>query len=131
MFIARSNLGEEALERYRAAPDDPDTLHLVAEARGAPIGMALGRVQAISSISDERVMEVSNVIVLPSYRRRGVARALIQALAAFAEERGATRLALKTYAQNDEAMRFWESVGFHPRYVQMTATVEDVASDQP
>jgi ribosomal protein S18 acetylase RimI-like enzyme len=126
VFAPRPQLAEEAVARYRAVPDDPDSIHLVVEDAGALVGMGLGRVQPISSISDERVMEVSNVIVLPSHRRRGVARALIEALAAFAEERGAARLALKTYAQNDDAMRFWESLGFHPRYVQMTATVEDL-----
>jgi ribosomal protein S18 acetylase RimI-like enzyme len=126
VFAPRPDLAEEAIARYRAVFDDPDSVHLVAEDGAALVGMGFGRVQPISSISDERVMEVSNVIVLPSHRRRGVARALIEALAAFAKERGARRLALKTYAQNDDAMRFWESLGFRPRYVQMTATLKDL-----
>jgi GNAT superfamily N-acetyltransferase len=83
-------------------------------------------VEVISSISDDRVLDVSNVVVLPSHRRTGVARAMILALAAFARERGAGRLALKTYAQNDDAIRFWYSLGFRARYVQMTAALDDL-----
>ena len=126
VFAPRTELRTEAEDRYRAAPSDPDALHLVAEEGGRLVGMAFGRVQVISSISDDRVLEVSNVVVVPSHRRRGVAQALVRTLAMFARERGANRLALKTYAQNDDAMKFWESLGFRPRYVQMTATVEDL-----
>ena len=126
VFAARAGLRREAEERYRAAAADPDALHLVAEDAGRLVGMALGRVAAISSTSDERVLEVSNVVVVPSHRRRGVAGALLASLAAFARNRGAKRLALKTYAQNDDAMRFWEALGFRPRYVQMTAAAEDL-----
>ncbi len=126
VFAPRPELRREAEERYRAAADDPDAVHLVAELDGRLIGMAFGRVDAISSISDERALEVSNVIVVPAYRRRGVARALLRSLGAFAREHGANRLALKTYARNDEAMKFWESVGFRPRWVQMTATLQEL-----
>jgi GNAT superfamily N-acetyltransferase len=126
VFDPRTELRREAEDRYRAAAADPDVLHLVAEDDGRLVGMAFGRVGAISSISDQRVLEVSNVVVVPSHRRRGVARALVRSLAAFARGRGVSRMALKTYLQNDDAMKFWGSLGFRPRYVQMTAAVEEL-----
>ncbi|MFN2591182.1 MAG: N-acetyltransferase family protein [Actinomycetota bacterium] len=126
VFEPRPTLRDETARRYRSISDDPDSIQVVAEDDGRVVAMAVGRVSHVSSISDERVLDVSNVVVLPSHRRRGIARSLILALAAFARERGARRLALKTYAANREAMRFWESLGFTPRYVQMTSTVEEL-----
>ena len=126
VFEPRANLAEEAGARYRAALDSAEARLMVAEQDGRIIGMAHGHLLAISSISDEIVLEVENVVVAPSHQRRGVASALVLALAEFARSRGVRRLALKTYAQNEDAMRFWESIGFGPRWVQMTATVEDL-----
>jgi hypothetical protein len=37
------------------------------------------------------------------------------------------RLVVKTYAENEAAMRFWRALGFGPRYVQLTASTEDLA----
>ena len=34
---------------------------------------------------------------------------------------------LKTYSQNEEALRFWSALGFRPRYVQMTAPADELA----
>jgi GNAT superfamily N-acetyltransferase len=126
VFEPRTSLRDEAERRYRTALDSPDSRLVVAEGDGGIVGIAHGSLLAISSISDEVALDVENLIVLPSHRRRGVARALVLALAQFARDRGAPRLALKTYSLNDEAMRFWESMGFRPRWVQMTAAVEDL-----
>jgi N-acetylglutamate synthase-like GNAT family acetyltransferase len=121
VFEPRAGLLEEAEARYRAALDSPESRLLVADEDGRIIGMAHGHLLTISSISDEIVLEVENVVVAPSHRRRGVAHALVLALAGFARQLGIARVALKTYSQ-----RFWESIGFRPRWVQMTATPEEL-----
>jgi ribosomal protein S18 acetylase RimI-like enzyme len=127
VFTPRPTLRAEAEARYRRSRDDPDSLHLVAEEDGEVMGMALGRIATVSSMSDEPALEVTNVVVARARRQRGAARALVLALADFARRRGVKRLVVKTYAENEAAMRFWRALGFGPRYVQLTASTEDLA----
>lgn len=53
--------------------------------------------------------------VHPAYRRRGVARALMDAVIALAQERGRSRVTLETTPQMTSAQRMYESMGFEPR----------------
>ena len=48
----------------------------------------------------------------PAYRRRGVARALMDAVRALAEERGRRRITLETTPQMQAAQHMYESLGF-------------------
>jgi len=124
-------LAGEAEARYLAALQGGADLHLVAEQSDRLLGMGLARILVPSSMSDERAAEVSNVYVRPDARGLGVGRALVSALARWSRERGARRLVVKTYTQNEEALRFWEALSFRPRYVQMTALTEDLAGREP
>ena len=51
----------------------------------------------------------------PAFRRRGVARALMAAVLALAEERGRTRVTLETTPAMLAAQRMYESLGFVAR----------------
>ena len=90
--------------------------------------MAFARIEALSSISDERSAELSNVVVREEARRRGIGEALVTEVGRWASGRGVRRVVIKTYASNDLAMRFWETLGFRPRYVQLTAVAEELAA---
>jgi len=63
----------------------------------------------------------------PDARGRGIGRALVAEVAAWAGRQGVRLVVLKTYSQNEEALRFWSALGFRPRYVQMTAPVDELA----
>jgi ribosomal protein S18 acetylase RimI-like enzyme len=130
VFAPRPTLRAEAEARYHRSRDDPDSLHLVAEEDGELVGMAVGWIATVSSMSDEPALEVANVVVARVRRQRGVARALVLALADFARRRGVKRLVVKTYAENEVAMRFWRALGFRPRYVQLTAAALDLAAGE-
>lgn len=56
--------------------------------------------------------EIGNVAVLPEYRRRGIARALVEAALALAQERGAERVLLEVVEGNLPASALYESLGF-------------------
>lgn len=56
--------------------------------------------------------EVGTVAVLPSYRRRGIARQLAEAGLALARERGARTLMLDVIAHNKPAYELYKSLGF-------------------
>jgi ribosomal protein S18 acetylase RimI-like enzyme len=123
VFTPRPSLAREMRRRYQADLDDPDAVLLVAELDGEVVGMASGRLQKPSSMSEELAVELGNVFVKPEHRDRGVAGALTTEVARFAGERGVDRLTLKTFAQNEEALVAWRKLGFEPRMVQMTAEV--------
>jgi ribosomal-protein-alanine N-acetyltransferase len=89
----------------------PDTV-LVLEGPGSPGGAPAG-IRAYCSfrlVVDE--MQVMNVAVDPSYRRRGLARRLLAFAMARAARAGARRALLELRAGNREALALYESLGF-------------------
>jgi ribosomal protein S18 acetylase RimI-like enzyme len=77
-----------------------------------------------SRFSDERALELSGVVVRSGFRGRGVGRELVHEAARFAQERDVEWVELKTFAPNQGAMEFWETLGFTPRVVQLTQTTD-------
>lgn len=59
---------------------------------------------------------ISNVAVLPDYRRRGIAKALVVAAMQQARERGGQRVMLHVRSDNDAARLLYEALGF--RFVE-------------
>lgn len=83
-------------------------LVLEGPAGGAPSGLcAYG---AFRMVLDE--MHVMNVAVVPTERRRGIARWLLRFAMGRAARRGACRALLEVRAGNREAVALYESLGF-------------------
>jgi GNAT superfamily N-acetyltransferase len=57
---------------------------------------------------------VRDLFVPPHWRRSGVARALLDAVRAAAQQRGALRLSLQTEPENTAALGLYEQYGFTP-----------------
>jgi ribosomal protein S18 acetylase RimI-like enzyme len=81
-----------------------------------------GYVTVLTQERDEHVFcyarawwEVDQLGVRPESRRRGVARALLQAVAAEAEEAGVVQLQLSTWSFNAGAQAAWRHLGFEPQ----------------
>jgi ribosomal protein S18 acetylase RimI-like enzyme len=58
------------------------------------------------------VADLERIAVMPSRRRQGIARRLLDALCAAASAQGASRMLLEVAADNDAALGFYESYGF-------------------
>lgn len=58
------------------------------------------------------VADLERIAVMPSRRRQGVARQLLDGLCAAARAQGATRMLLEVAADNDAALGFYEAYGF-------------------
>lgn len=62
----------------------------------------------------DQVADLERIAVMPSRRRQGVARQLLDALCAAARAQGATRMLLEVAADNEAAIAFYEAYGFAP-----------------
>jgi [ribosomal protein S18]-alanine N-acetyltransferase len=100
-----------ALERILALPGG---FGYLAWRQGAPAGFILAR-----DLGGE--VEILSVGVLPGWRRRGIGRALMDAVVAEAQRRRAGSLVLEVATENDAARELYAACGFvqvgrRPRY---------------
>lgn len=75
-------------------------------------------------------VEILSLGVLPAWRRRGLGRALLAAVAAEAAARHSASLVLEVAADNEAARRLYAALGFHrvgrrPRYYRRVAGTAD------
>ena len=77
------------------------------EEDGQPVGLV-----NVMRMGDTDRWMIGNVAVLPDYRRRGIARQLVQAAVDYARRRGAPAVTLDVLDGNVPAYRLYESLGF-------------------
>ena len=75
----------------------------------------------------QRLAFIDDVWVEPRHRQRGVSKALIRELVAFAAEHGVEQLMLEYSLANAEARGAWTRLGFEPTGVRAEATVATVS----
>ena len=83
------------------------TLTAVAERDGEPVGFVHAEVHP----GEPRTAELYGMWVAPAARRAGAGRALVDAIAAWARSRGATRLVLNVTQGNTAAEQLYERAG--------------------
>ena len=83
---------------------------LVAEADGSLVAFALFFAN-YSTFLTRPGLYLEDIFVLPDYRRRGIAKALLSRVAAIAQERNCGRLEWSVLDWNTNAIAFYESVG--------------------
>ena len=109
----------DALEAwFRQAIGDPFWQLWVAEVSGTPAGYAAvmdGSRPENAFAKARRWREIEQLAVSEKYRRQGVAKALLDHIAASAVSDGITMLELNTWAFNDVARRCFERLGFSER----------------
>jgi [ribosomal protein S18]-alanine N-acetyltransferase len=95
---------------YAKALNEPERLFLVAveEADHRVVGFL------VASIATEE-WELENIAVSPAARRRGIGRALMNALIQQAQHRGAVEIRQEVRASNAPAQNLGRSVGFVPK----------------
>jgi ribosomal protein S18 acetylase RimI-like enzyme len=84
---------------------------LVAESEGLVVGMCSGQV-VISTAEGGPAVLVEDVVVAPEARGQGFGRALLAAMAAWAQEQGATRMQLLADVHNTLALQFYQQAGW-------------------
>jgi ribosomal protein S18 acetylase RimI-like enzyme len=83
--------------------------------RASELSNAVGFAQlypSFSSVSLGPIIVLNDLFVLPSWRRSGVARSLVEETARHGERVGAIRIHLSTQLTNGPARRLYQSLGF-------------------
>ncbi len=119
MYVTREDLAEAARRYIERSLEDPNTLILVAEHEGRVVGMV--RAIIIDRVFYEPRSEalITDIYVHPSYRRRGVATALVERLAEEVRRKGVGLLAAEYPPGNRIAERFFSKLGFKPLLVRV------------
>ena len=112
---------------YETAPDAEKTMRrfladvansghsflFVASAGGRTVGFISGELRQGSPTFLPRTWaSVDDVFVESAYRNRGMGRALLQSVLAWARERGADGISLQVAAANTRGRKFYQDLGF-------------------
>lgn len=95
----------------KTAAQSPEQRLLVAEYDGEPVGAVFLRATTIGPLNLEPVVQVMSPYVVPTFRRKGVGHALIEAGVAFAEELGIGHVATAAASSSRDANRFLARLG--------------------
>ena len=95
----------------RSGLDNRLDSYLVYEELGAVLGYCVLR-----TLADEG--EIQRIAVDPAFRRQGIARKLMESMAAVARMKGAREVALEVRESNVSARKLYESYGFRQEAVR-------------
>jgi GNAT superfamily N-acetyltransferase len=95
--------------------------------RGEPgpeiVGMAVLSIGEVGGTIEAPGAHITNLLVAPGHRRRGVGRALLAAAVRYAESHGVDHLAVAVLAEDRETHRYLARLGFAPLLVHRVAPV--------
>jgi ribosomal protein S18 acetylase RimI-like enzyme len=99
----------------------PEAVVLVAELGGSIVGYAYGAIEQRDwSILVDRHAAFHDLCIAKSARRKGIGRALAEAMIARFEQLGAPRVLARAMVQNTAAQRLVEQLGFAPTMIELT-----------
>jgi len=78
---------------------------------GTPVGL-VNAIEGFSTFACRPLVNVHDVVVMPSHRGRGIAAQLFAEVEAVARERGACKLTLEVLSGNRAARALYEKLGF-------------------
>ena len=111
----RGGDGAHAADIARLLVDPGETINLTArDADGVALGFAEAalRHDYVNGCRTSPVAFLEGIFVTPEARERGVARALVEAVEAWAQERGCTEFASDCAIDNEQSQRMHAALGF-------------------
>jgi GNAT superfamily N-acetyltransferase len=120
---AAENYAARLLERR----DDSYTRTFVAEVGGLVVGYILGAIIEMQPDLFEYVDSgfIADVFVHPAYRRRGIARRLVETMNGWFAGQGVARVEWQVASLNPDAIQFWEAVGGQPVTIRMQKSLDE------
>ena len=116
----------DAEGHFRKCLANPDkNFVFVAEDNGKVVGFLASYIDKIPDFFEHpTILYLDEIFVLPDYRRKGVARSLIQEAEKIAKEKGIKRIQARIYTFNTGMHKFMESVGYHVPYATWDKTLK-------
>lgn len=122
------------VERYFSAETplwwvDVETQHPTTQRLGLPhhssstpiAGLWLGN--AVDQVQGDRMTHIFLLYVMPSHRRQGIATALVRHAEDWTKQRGASKISLQVFVQNQPALNLYQQLGYHPQSISMIRTL--------
>lgn len=112
-FATSDRWQEEYRQFVRGLMWRDDALAVVAVEGEQVVGYAVGRISMLPGFfARRRRGYIHDVVVRRDRRRRGIGRRLVDALCQWMAEAGASSVELAVASRNEEAVAFWERLGF-------------------
>jgi ribosomal protein S18 acetylase RimI-like enzyme len=92
-------------------PQAFSVLAFAQDAAQTPVGL-VNCIEGFSTFAAKPLVNIHDVIVMPDWRGRGVAGAMLEAVVQIARERGACKLTLEVLSGNQKALRTYAKLGF-------------------
>jgi ribosomal protein S18 acetylase RimI-like enzyme len=118
-------------EYFESMLADADAVWLVAEHHGEIWGFVTAQIVYAPDrpiLVPRRYAEVDNLAVLRQHRRAGIGRALMERAHAWAAERGIHEVELNVYEFNQDAIAFYEELGYVTERRKMRRIISDANS---
>lgn len=110
----------------KEAGASPEQRLVIAEYGGRPVGAVYLRLATFSPLNLEPTVQALSPHVVPSARRKGVGRALMDAAIAFAEELGVGHVTTAAASGSRDGNRFLARLGFGPHSTLRHASTQVV-----
>ena len=122
--IFRAGFNDELRDFIYKIWKDPEQKIVVAELNGVVCGFAvLHHIHRPENpfMRERDFMDVDEICVDKEYRRQGIATKMISFIRNYTKEKGIKRLELNMWEFNQDALAFYEAVGFktYRRYMEM------------
>lgn len=115
--------------RARGPQSDDETVYVVERVAD---GVSVGALWLNASTqSNRRTAFIYDIRIDDEHRGTGLGRATLAAAEAWAREKGAERLGLHVFGDNDVARRLYRTSGFVETSVQMSKALEPTGSSSP
>ena len=99
---------------------------LVAEFDGEPVGCGYARIETSKPyLKHKQHAYLGFMYVVPSFRGKGINKAIITALQSWIRKNGITEMRLEVYHHNQSAIKAYEKVGFVQHMIEMRKGLED------
>lgn len=123
--VFRAGFNKELQDHIYTIWNDPEQEIIVSETEGIICGFAVLHhiYKPQNPFMNERdFLDIDELCVDKAYRRQGIASEMIAFIRNYAKEKGWNRLELNMWEFNEEALAFYEAMGFktYRRYMEMT-----------
>lgn len=119
-------------EIFREILSNPDGRCAVCESEGRIVGFLFAwvrRLRGHRNLNDGDVLFIDDICVARDFRRRGAGKALFDYAQAAAKTAGCVRVELSVYRFNENAVGFYEAMGFVPQIIRMEKRMEAISND--